>query len=98
MLFKKKCLQVEADRQACSARKIVKQRQQQTARRDSRKALLQGREPDAQTAATAAGSSSYLVAGPGDPAASRYRITYCARQTVDNYFDSTAKPTGQLIN
>ena len=66
--------------------------------RESRKAHKAGNEFDPQTAATAAGSSAYLVAGPGDPGASRFRITYCARQTIENYFDSTAKPTGQLIN
>ena len=91
-------LKVEADRQACSAKKRAKLHRQQHARRDSRKAYKSGSVPDPQTAATAAGSKSYLASGPGDLGASRFRITYCARQSVENYFDSTAQPRGQLIN
>ena len=88
---------MEADKQACSAKKICRQRKEQTARRDTRKKTKQGEEPDEQTAARAACSSSYLTAGPGDPAASKFRITYCARQSITGYFDSTVQPTGQLI-
>ena len=89
---------MEADKQACSGTKRARQRKEQTARRDTRKAAKQGEEPDGQTAALAASSSSYLTAGPGDPAASKFRITYCARQTITGYFDSSVQPAGHFIN
>ena len=89
---------MEADKQACSAKKRCRQRKEQAARRDTRKAAKQGEEPDGQTAALAASSSSYLTAGPGDPAASKFRITYCARQTITGYFDSSVQPAGHFIN
>ena len=77
-------LKVEAGRQAQSMKRTSRLRRQQHARRDTRKAFKSGSEPDALTAATAAASESYLTSSPGDPAASRYRITYCARQAVEN--------------
>ena len=91
-------LKVEADVQLTSMRKAGRQRKQQAARRDCRKAAKSKAAPDALTASLAASSESYLTRGPGDPAASRYRITYMARQAVEGFFDSSQTPTGHLLN
>ena len=45
----------------------------------------------------AASSENYQKKGPGSTSASRYRITYMARQAVKNYFDATKQPEGDSI-
>ena len=87
-------LKVEGAKQAVSTRKLGRQRQQQAARRDQRKQVKAG-SLAASTAAQAAASDSYLTAGPGSTKASRYRITYCARQAIEGFFDSSAQPEGE---
>ena len=91
-------LNVEAGVQLTSANKLARRRKQQAARRDCRKAAKSKAAPDALTASLAASSEGYLTRGPGDPGASRYRITYCARQAVEGLFDSSQTPTGHLMN
>ena len=89
-------LKVEGGKQAVSTTKLGSQRQQQAARRDQRKQVKAG-SLAASTAAQAAASDSYLTAGPGSTKASRYRITYCVRQAIDNFFDASAQPEGESI-
>ena len=92
-------LKVDGDKQAVSTKTLGRQRVQQAARRDLRKQVKEGsQDPDASTVALSAASESYLRRGPGSTDAARYRITYCARQAIENYFDDSVQPEGDSIH
>ena len=93
-------LKVDASTQAVSTKTLGRHRVQQAARRDLRKKLKAGssHDPDDSTVGHAAASENYQTRGPGSTDASRYRITYCARQAIENYFDESVQPAGDSLN
>ena len=91
-------LMVEGDTQAFSRATQKRQRKQQAARREVRQKVKSGQPVGDDERAEAAASENYQTRGPGSTNASRFRITYMARQAVKDYFDTSCRPAGEAAN